>query len=97
MNTHPKAVKIKKAGYVRSYILKLQFSDGTVQAVDFGPFLRRSLHPEIKKYLNLRTFKQFSVASGDLMWGDFDLVFPIMDLYTNTIERKKKVDLKKTG
>ena len=86
----PTELKIARAQYEGGYILRLWFSDGRVHSIDFGPFLHGFLHPEIRKYLNPRNFRRFSLKEGDLMWGDFDLVFPIMDLYNNTIDRKKK-------
>lgn len=56
--------------------------------MDFGPFLKNSLHPEIRKFLNPKLFSRFTVENGELMWGDFDLIFPIMDLYENKIDRE---------
>ena len=29
--------------------------------------------------------KGYSLIDGELMWGDFDLIFPVMDLYHNSI------------
>jgi len=53
--------------------------------VDFEPFLRSSQHPDISKYLDLKRFRSFQCKNGELMWGDFDLIFPIADLYRNSI------------
>ncbi len=80
-----KVIKIKKINYVDEYQLNIEFSDGTSQTVDFKPFLKGSTHPEIRKFLDLKKFKQFAIRDGELMWGDFDLIFPIMDLYENTL------------
>jgi hypothetical protein len=30
-------------------------------------------------------FSQFELRHGELVWGDYDLCFPIMDLYNNTL------------
>ena len=76
---------IEKAEYLGGCVLKLWFTDGITQSVDFEPFLRKALHPDIQKYLNHKNFTKFSLQDGDLMWGDFDLIFPIMDLYKNSI------------
>jgi hypothetical protein len=65
--------------------LELEFEDGKRQKIDFEPFLRKSLHPEIQSYLDIGKFKKFRLEHGDLVWGDFDLCFPIMDLYENQI------------
>ncbi|MGB0383440.1 MAG: DUF2442 domain-containing protein [Ardenticatenaceae bacterium] len=79
-------VALKKAEYVGDYKLSLTFSDGYEHVVDFGPFLLASANPLIRKYLNLEEFKDFTVQYGDLFWKDYDLCFPIADLYHGTIE-----------
>lgn len=90
MSARIKTIKIKNAEHVVAHKLALFFSDGKQQVVDFGPFLQNSLHPEIRKYLRPKKFKQFAIENGELMWGDFDLVFPVMDLYENKLDRKRK-------
>lgn len=87
MSTKLGIIKILHALHVEKYKLRISFSDGKTQIIDFEPFLKNSVHPEIRKYLNLRKFKRFTVESGDLMWGDFDLIFPITDLYQNRLEQ----------
>jgi hypothetical protein len=83
-----KAIRIENAKHVDGLRLMLKFSDGKTQTVDFGHFLEKSLHPEIRKYLDLKEFRRFKIENGDLMWGDFDLIFPIMDLYENKLEQE---------
>jgi hypothetical protein len=78
-------VKIIKAKHLGGYCLELEFGDGKRQRVNFESFLRKSLHPEIQSYLAMEKFKQFRLEHGDLVWGDYDLCFPIMDLYENQI------------
>ena len=34
-------------------------------------------------------FSAFKVAYGELVWGDYELCFPIVDLYHNTIEHQQ--------
>jgi hypothetical protein len=68
--------------------LSVVFDDGTAQEVDFGPFLNTALHPDIRAYLDPRRFSSFRVEHGDLIWGDYDLCFPIMDLYKNQLQNK---------
>ena len=68
-----------------TYVLRLRFADGKTVTVDFGPFLRQSGHPEIRKYLKPGLFKSYRLERGELMWGDFDLCFPIADLYEGRI------------
>ena len=67
------------------YTIELEFNDGKSQNVNFEPFLQKSLHPEIRSYLNRDKFTQFRVEYGDLVWGDFELCFPVKDLYANQI------------
>lgn len=74
-------LEIVQAKYVRCYRLELTFSDGTVRSVDFEPFLRSSAHMEIAKYLDMKNFMAFGIVNGNLDWNDYDLCFPISDLY----------------
>ncbi len=78
-------LKIEKAKHMGRHILKISFSDDTDKIIDFKPFLEESRNPEIRKYLSIKCFKKFKIRNGDLMWGDFDLIFPLMDLYANKI------------
>jgi hypothetical protein len=78
-------IDLEKAEYLEAYKLRLQFSDGAERVVDFEPFLSGSLNPLIRSYLDLDKFKQFSVEFGDLSWNDYDLCFPIADLYDGRI------------
>ena len=78
-------INIIQANYLGGYNIELKFGDGTRQNVNFEPFLKKSMHPEIRSYLNLEKFKQFRVEYGDLIWGDYELCFPVKDLYANQI------------
>ena len=77
---------IVDATYVDDYRLLITFNDGISRIVDFGDFLRGSSHPDVKKYLDIKNFKAFHIEYGDLMWGDFDLIFPIIELHRGHIE-----------
>jgi hypothetical protein len=81
MSTKPKYIDVEAAEYVAGDKLRLKFSDG----VDFGPFILKSLHPDIEKYRTLRCFKSYRVADGNLMWGDYEMIFPVWDLYCGKI------------
>lgn len=83
-------LSITQASYINDYKIELTFNDGKIQVVDFGPFLKNSKHPEIKKYLELEKFKGFQIVDGDLDWDDFELTFPIWDLYTDNIFKNSK-------
>ena len=79
----PSQVNIQSAEHVGDYRINLVFDDGTEQTVDFLPFLSHSRHPDIRNYLNPKRFASFHVEYGDLVWGEYELCFPIMDLYRN--------------
>lgn len=81
----PKVVRIEAVRLVSGYKLGIRFSDGHVSTVDFGPFLKASEHPSIRAYLDLKRFKEFTLEDGVLHWNDFDLVFPMAELYEGRI------------
>jgi hypothetical protein len=81
----PKVVQNESARFVAPYKLRLRFDDGHENIVDFGPFLKNSEHPSVRAYLDLKRFKNFTVEDGVLHWNDFDLVFPMADLYEGKI------------
>ena len=68
------AVDIVAAESVGRHRLKLTFSDGHVTTVDFGGFLRSSLIPETREFLNEAQFKKFSLVHGNLVWGDYPML-----------------------
>lgn len=72
------------AGQLR---LQLTFSDGKSQTVDFSGFLLSSHNPHIRKYADEKLFETFRITNGDLEWNDYDLCFPVIDLYENRIAR----------
>jgi hypothetical protein len=78
-------INILEAGHVGGYCLRLQFDDGSEQIVDFGPFLRDAQHPDIRAFLGEEKFLTYRVEHGNLIWGDYDLCFPVADLHENTI------------
>lgn len=87
MKSSSKSIAIKKVEYLGGCSLKLWFSDGVTQSIDFEPFLKNSQHPAIQKYLSRKYFTKYDLNGGELMWGDYDLIFPIMDLYKNSISQ----------
>jgi len=80
-----KYISIEKTKYLHDHTLKLTFNDGIETEIDFFDFLKSSHHPEIIKYLQLENFKQFHLNHGDLEWNDFELSFPVYDLYQGNI------------
>ena len=66
--------------------MRLAFDDGKTQTIDFEPFLRAARNPAIRDFLDMEKFKSFRIEHGNLMWGDFELCFPIADLYSGRIQ-----------
>lgn len=81
----PKYISVKQADYVSSHKLRLRFNDMTERVMDFGPFLKQAGNPMITKYRRLKEFKAFTLKDGDVMWGDFEMIFPVWDLYRGEI------------
>lgn len=81
----PATINITTVQKVGDYALHLTFDDGTSQTVDFKPFLSLSRHPDIRAYLEPSRFSEFRIEHGDLVWGDYDLCFPVADLYQNKL------------
>ncbi len=80
-----KTLAILKAKYINGLKLELSFSDLTKQIVDFEMFLAKSNLPDLKKYRKVQNFKKFKIKSGNLVWGDFEMLFPLEDLYNNQL------------
>jgi Protein of unknown function (DUF2442) len=82
-------VSAEDAGDLR---LRLHFDDGIEQVVDFKPFLSHAVHPDIRVYLDPVRFAAFRIEYGELVWGDYDLCFPVIDLYRNQLERSATLE-----
>ncbi len=81
-------ISIVEAKYIGDFAIRLNFNDGHMQLVDFKPFMEKTTHPDIKKYYNEEYFKDFQIIDGNLDWNDFELCFPIGDLYENNILKR---------
>lgn len=86
----PQFLEVTEAKYLSGYKLLLTFNDGTVRVVDFGPFLAKARNPDTTDYRDLKKFKSFHIQDGDLMWGDYQMIFPIMGLYRGNILKGEK-------
>ena len=86
-------LEITEAKYISGYKIRLTFNDGKIRVVDFEPFLCKAMNPDITKYRQLRNFKTFHLHYGDLMWGDFDMIFPISDLHHGNILKDEEAAL----
>jgi hypothetical protein len=78
-------LKIIKAEYIEDYKIRLVFSDGKENTVDFQSFLRQAQNPMTRKFLDINEFKKFKIEYGDLLWNDYEMCFPIIDLYEDNI------------
>jgi len=78
-------IEIKSSRYIGDFAIRIYFSDGVNKLVDFRPFLESSLHPSIRKYLDESKFKEYQIIDGNLNWNDYDMIFPIEDLYQGKV------------
>ena len=78
-------IDIVHAEKLSGYKLRLQFSNGVEQVVDFEPFLCKARHPQIRAYLDPQRIAGFTIRYGNLDWDDYGLCFPIADLYENKL------------
>jgi len=88
----PSTINIVTAERAGDFRILLGFDDGTSQMVDFEPFLSGSRHPDIRAWLDPARFATFRIEYGELVWGDYDLCFPVIDLYLNQIEHRASLD-----
>lgn len=79
-------LEIVSAKYLGDYAIRIYFQDGTERLIDFKPFLTKSLHPSIRKYLDENIFKNFEIKEGNLNWNDYEMIFPVWDLYNGKID-----------
>ena len=66
--------------------IKLGFSNGKSKIVDCKYFLRENAHPSLKKYLKISEFKKFKVLNGNLNWNNYEMMFPIEQLYKGKVD-----------
>ncbi|MGI4734765.1 MAG: DUF2442 domain-containing protein [Janthinobacterium lividum] len=83
--TPPTVLALVAAEQVGPYTLLLTFATGEQRTVDFGPFLHGAGHPAIQAYLDKSLFQQFKIVQGNLNWHDYELIFPLADLYNGVI------------
>ncbi|MFA5242809.1 MAG: hypothetical protein WC392_10605 [Sulfuricella sp.] len=86
------AINIVTAEQVGDFRIRLGFNDSTEQTVDFKPFLTHALHPDIRAWLDPARFATYRLEYGELVWGDYDLCFPVIDLYRNQIEHSASLE-----
>jgi len=78
---HADIIVIKSAQYIGDFAIRIFFSDGFNRLDDFKSFLESTLHPSIQKYLDEDKFKDYQIVDRNINWNDYDMIFPIDDLY----------------
>ncbi|QVL50037.1 MAG: DUF2442 domain-containing protein [Thiocapsa sp.] len=88
----PETINITLAEQIDTHCLRLRFDDDTEQVVDFKPFLSHAAHPDIRSWLQPEKFASFRLEYGELVWGDYELCFPMIDLYRNEIAHRDSIE-----
>jgi len=78
-------INVKNARYLGDYVIRIYFNTNENKVVDFKPFLTKAVHPAIKKYIDENLFTSYKIEKGNLNWNDYDMIFPVTDLYENRI------------
>ncbi len=78
-------IEIDYAKYIGDFVIRIHFKNGIEKVVDFKPFISNSSHPAIRKYLQKKLFRKFEILNGNLSWNDYDLIFPVSDLFQGRI------------
>ena len=78
---------ITAAKYIAPLSVEFTFSDGAIQIVDVGSFIKKNPHPQYNSYLDEKKFKKFKFEMGNIVWGkNWDLIFPITTLRNGRCE-----------
>lgn len=77
---------VKSAKHKTAHIIEIMFSDGHVECVDFSRFIFTSGHPDYDKYKSIENFVKFDIVDGNLNWDDYQMIFPVEDLYHNRVD-----------
>jgi hypothetical protein len=86
-----KTISILLAKYICPYKLEIIFNDNEIKIIDFSDFILKNRNVQIYKYKDLRRFRHFRIENGNVVWGkDWDLIFPIAQLYKGKIKFNKK-------
>ena len=84
----PSIINILTAELVGDYRIRIRFDDASEQTVDFERFLSDAVHPDVRAWLDRDRFSRFRIEYGELVWGDYEMCFPMIDLYRNRIDHK---------
>lgn len=79
-------IEVVDAKYMEGYKIEILFNNSKKRTIDFGDFLNSHSHPQFNKYKKEQNFKRFKIENGNIVWGkDWDMVFPVYDLYKGKI------------
>jgi hypothetical protein len=60
-------------------------ANGVIREIDLSAFLNTAKNPKARKYLGKRLFRNFKLEYGDIVWNDYEMCFPIWDLYEGKV------------
>lgn len=80
-----KVISVISAKLIADLILNITFDDKHNIDVNFSNFLNQTKLPDLIKYRNKENFKKFKIINGNLIWGDYEMMFPLNSLYFNTL------------
>ena len=63
----PVFMKVIAADYVKDYVLRLTFNDGTVKLVDFAPMMQKGV---CRKLQNIDYFRSFTLDPFTVDWNN---------------------------
>lgn len=78
-------ISIEKAEYIGEYKIQFLFNDGKKNVIDFRNFIETAMNPMTTQFLQIEKFKSFKIEYGDIIWGDYEMCFPIWDIYQGQI------------
>ena len=78
-------IEITSAKYLGEYQIRLQFSDATGRTINLKSFLDHSKNPMTTQFRDKKKFAAFKIEYGDIVWGNYDMCFPIWDLHEGRI------------
>src|SRR5262245_24636917 len=77
---------ISDAVYSSDHKIQIFFKDESIKIIDFKPFIfDKYVHPIYKRYRKVSVFKKFKIKNGNLNWYDYEMIFPVEQLYAGKI------------
>ncbi|MFT7561687.1 MAG: hypothetical protein ACI93R_003616 [Flavobacteriales bacterium] len=83
------APAVGSVDHLSGHILEITFSDDFKQVVDFSLFIFSNGHPDYDQYKKVEKFLTYEVVDGNLNWDDYTMIFPVEDLYKNTLIKNR--------